>query len=81
REETMKTSCWSLVALLVVLHHDFWFWDDGTLVGGLLPIGLLYHMGISVAAAIAWLLATKYAWPLDSAAESDADATASGADA
>lgn len=75
----MKTICWVLVVLLIVLHHDFWLWDDGTLIGGLVPIGVVYHMGISVAAAIVWWLASIHAWPLDSAA--DSDVTAQGVDA
>ena len=54
---------WGLIVLLVVLHQDVWFWDDGTLVFGWMPVGLLCHVGISVAASFTWYLATKYAWP------------------
>ena len=35
---------------LLILHHDWWFWTDGRLVFGFLPIGLAYHMLISIAA-------------------------------
>ena len=59
----MKQVVWGLVILLVILHHDVWLWDDPTLVGGFLPITLLYHAGISIAAGITWFLATRYAWP------------------
>ena len=27
---------WILFAVLVVLHHDWWFWNNGTLVFGFL---------------------------------------------
>jgi len=56
---------WTLLALLVVLHQDVWYWEDDTLVFGFLPVGLAYHVGLSLAAAATWLLAMKYAWPLD----------------
>lgn len=56
---------WGLVVLLLLIHQDFWFWDDPTLVFGFMPVALLYHAGISVAASITWYLATLYAWPLD----------------
>ncbi|APZ95315.1 DUF3311 domain-containing protein [Fuerstiella marisgermanici] len=61
----MKYCVWGLVALLAVLHHDLWFWEDATLVGGIMPIGLFYHAGISLSAGIVWFLATKFAWPVD----------------
>jgi hypothetical protein len=53
-----------LVLLLLILHQDNWFWTDGTLVFGFVPIGLVWHAGISIAAAGTWLLATKIAWPI-----------------
>ena len=59
----MKTFVWGLVLLLIVLHQDVWFWDDGTLLFGFLPIGIGYHVCISLAAAFTWWLATRYAWP------------------
>ena len=59
----MKSIVWPLLCLLVILHHDFWFWDDPTLVAGWFPIGLLYHVGLSLVAAGFWLFAVKCAWP------------------
>jgi hypothetical protein len=53
--------------LLIVLHQDFWFWDDPQLLLGFLPIGLAYQMALSVAAAGVWLLATIIAWPVEDA--------------
>jgi hypothetical protein len=54
---------WGLVVALLILHQDNWFWADTTLVFGFLPVGLAYHMGISLAAGITWFLATRFAWP------------------
>ena len=52
------------VALLYVLHQDFWFWREARpLVFGFTPIGLFYHAAFTVAsAAVLWLLVT-FAWP------------------
>ena len=61
----MKFLVWSLVALLVVAHQDVWFWGDDRLAFGVLPVALLYHAGISVAASAVWLLAVNVAWPVD----------------
>jgi hypothetical protein len=47
----------------VALHQDVWNWSRTTLYFGFLPVTLAYHMGISVAAAATWYLATKVAWP------------------
>lgn len=53
------------VALMVMaaLHHDFWFWDDPTVVFGYLPVGLAYHALYSIVAGLFWLAVLTYAWP------------------
>jgi hypothetical protein len=56
---------WTGVVLLIILRQDLWFWNDPALVLGILPIGLAWHVGISVAAALLWLAATRIAWPVD----------------
>ena len=61
----MKYLVWCLVLLLIVAHQDFWFWEAHELVFGFLPIGMVYHIGISLLAAITWLLAVRFAWPTD----------------
>jgi len=61
----MKYLVWILFWVLFVLHHDFWWWDDPTLVLGFLPIGLAWHTGYSVACSLLWILALKFAWPTD----------------
>lgn len=59
----MKYLIWFLVVLLIVIHQDFWYWKDETLVFGFMPIGLFYHACISIAAGIVWTLACQFAWP------------------
>lgn len=54
---------WALVALLAVLHYDFWNWDNRSVVLGFLPTGLLFQALISVGAAFAWALVVRCAWP------------------
>ena len=52
-----------LIIALLILHQDNWFWNDGTLVFGFMPIGLFYHALLSLAAGITWLLAATFCWP------------------
>lgn len=61
-----------LLLLLALLHQDFWYWDDATLVFGFLPIGLAYHALYSLLAALLWWMALNYAWPHDVEAFGDA---------
>ena len=58
-----KNLVYFAILLLTVLHQDFWLWDDSTLVFGVLPAGLAYHVFYSIAAAAVWALAVRYAWP------------------
>jgi len=58
---------WLLTALVLavfLLHQDFWNWSKAEpLVFGFLPIGLAYHAGFSILAAIMMALLVKFAWP------------------
>ena len=56
---------WGIVIALFVLHQDFWWWDNKTLVFGFMPIGLFYHAAFSVVAGLTWALAIKVAWPAE----------------
>ncbi|MBB3209025.1 hypothetical protein FHS27_004861 [Rhodopirellula rubra] len=56
----------ALVVVLLVLHQDNWFWTDGRLVFGFIPIGLFWHACISIGASLTWFLTTKIAWPVES---------------
>lgn len=60
----MKKVIWILVLVLIILHQDNWLWNDERLVLGFLPIGLAWHMGISISASLVWFLATLFAWPV-----------------
>lgn len=62
----MRYVIYGAAILLAVLHQDFWYWDDPTLVwGGIIPIGLAYHMIFSVLSAVIWALAVVFVWPTD----------------
>ncbi len=52
--------------VLFVLHQDFWLRDNATLVAGIVPIGLAYHMVFTILAAIGWGIVVKFAWPIES---------------
>ena len=53
-----------LILAVYVLHQDFWNWNKSEpLVFGFLPIGLAYHAGYSVLAAILMSVLVKVAWP------------------
>ena len=59
----MKLLIWILVAALIVAHHDFWNWESDQIIFGFMPIGLVYHVGISIAAALVWAFACTFVWP------------------
>ena len=59
----MKKLIYGGLVLLAILHQDFWWWHDSTLVFGFMPIGLAYHALYSVVAGLAWYLVLTYAWP------------------
>lgn len=62
----MKKLAIVFVLALIVLHQDFWNWHTyEPLVFGFIPIGLAWHVGISLAAgALSWFMVT-YCWPKD----------------
>lgn len=49
--------------VLFILHQDSWWKNDPRLVLGFLPVSLAYHVGWTLAVALAWWLVTKFAWP------------------
>ena len=72
---------WGIVIALFVLHQDFWWWDNKTLLLGFMPIGLFYHAAFSIAAGLVWALAIKLAWPAEIEAwaeQGEADRSAEG---
>ncbi len=62
----MKLLVYALIVLLAIVHQDYWWWDRiDPLVLGFVPIGLAYHAGVSIVAAILWAMAVKHCWPAD----------------
>ena len=58
-----KSLSYAALIALYFLHQDLWFWNNGTLVFGVLPVGLLYHVGFCVAASLILLSLIRNAWP------------------
>lgn len=55
-----------MVIAVFLLHQDSWNWQKTEpLVFGFLPVGLAYHAGYAVLAAIMMALLVKFAWPAD----------------
>ena len=54
---------WGLMAVITVLHFDFWNWETTSVVFGFMPKGLAWQAGISLAAAAGWALLMNVAWP------------------
>ena len=54
-----------LVLALAVLHHDFWLWDNSSLLFGFVPVGLAYHGTFSLVAGLTWALVVYLVWPED----------------
>ena len=71
-----RAAVWCVLLVLVALHHDFWFWDDPSLVGDWVPIGLVWHLGLSIAAVLFWAFVVKTVWPRNLEATAGADAGA-----
>jgi hypothetical protein len=55
-----------LVIMVFLVHQDLWNWKNAEpFVFGFLPVGLAYHAGYAVLAAIMMALLVKFAWPND----------------
>ena len=50
----MKNVVYALIVLMAIIHQDFWWWDNKTLVFGFMPLGLFYHALFSCMAAGVW---------------------------
>ena len=61
----MKSIRWVLygaLASLLLLHNDWWLWNDDRIVLGL-PVGLVYHIGYMMVTAVVMFLLVRHAWP------------------
>ncbi len=55
-----------MVIVIYALHQDCWNWRRyEPLVFGFVPIGLAYHAGFSILAAVMMWVLVKFAWPKD----------------
>jgi hypothetical protein len=63
-----------IVLALAVLHHDFWLWENASLVFGFVPAGLAYHASFSVVAGLAWAVVVFLVWPKDDDVDSGEEA-------
>lgn len=52
-----------LIAGVYVVHQDNWNWKSTDVVLGILPVGLAYHAGYSILAAVMMAILVKFAWP------------------
>ena len=61
----MKRALLVLLTLsLYALHQDVWFWREARpLALGFLPVGLVYHVGYSVAASVLLWALVSFTWP------------------
>ena len=73
----MKRLFYGLLVLLALAHQDFWLWgrigpgEADRPLFGFLPIGLAYHIAVSIVAAILWAMAVKYCWPSEVEVQAD----------
>ena len=55
---------WIGLVILIIAHQDIWFWDSiEPLILGQIPVGLTYHILISILIACFWALVVRFAWP------------------
>ena len=71
-----KILVWGLFLLMFVLHQDKWWWDDGSLVLGFMPLGLAFHALFSIGCTALGWLAIRNAWPHDLEAFAEEDDSA-----
>jgi hypothetical protein len=69
-----RTALYLALVLLFLLHQDFWFWSDATLLFGFLPVGLAYHALYCVVTSLLWYLIVTYNWPEEAEAFSQGGA-------
>ena len=60
---TRGKAAWAFIGFLAIVHFDFWYWDDRSLVFGFMPVGLFFQALISLLAAAGWAMVVRFAWP------------------
>ncbi|HMP79773.1 MAG TPA: hypothetical protein PKD54_10005 [Pirellulaceae bacterium] len=61
----MKWWAWLVIVVLLIAHQDYWLWHSPQLVAGFIPAGFAWHMGISIAACVAWWAIATWSWPAE----------------
>jgi hypothetical protein len=52
------------LVVFFALHQDLWFWREARpLVFGVLPLGLAYHAGYTLAVSALMAILVRRAWP------------------
>ena len=60
----MRAAATLILAVLFVLHQDFWFWNQAVpLAFGVLPIGLFYHAAYTLATSLVLVVLVRMLWP------------------
>lgn len=59
----MKLAVIAAFLVLLLIHQDFWSWDNDALLFGYMPVGLAYHAIFSLFCALLGWAAIRYAWP------------------
>jgi hypothetical protein len=72
----MPVVVWILLGALVALHQLDLAGGSDVLVGGVVPLPLLYHAGLCVGASVVWWLVTQFSWPAEATEGSDEGAGA-----
>jgi hypothetical protein len=68
-----------LVVAVYILHQDYWNWKKAEpLIFGFLPVGLAYHAGYSILAAVTMAILVKFAWPAHLESAEPVEGVASG---
>ncbi len=68
-----RTFLYLALVLLFLLHQDFWFWDDSSLIFGFVPVGLAYHALYCIVTSVLWYLMVTYNWPDEAEAFAQGD--------
>lgn len=66
----LRAVLYAALAIVFVLHQDFWFWNDARMLFKL-PIGLTYHVLYCLVVAGLMALLVRFAWPHDLDTEPD----------
>ena len=58
----MRATLYIGLALVYLLHNDWWLWGSDARVLGL-PVGLTYHVGYCGLVVVVMALLVRFAWP------------------